>query len=74
MRDHMGSCTLGSVFISRPDECRVAVLQHGDEFWVVDLFELDYVNDEDGNRQIMVREKKVYTTLDAAIVSASINY
>lgn len=73
MVDDMGSRTAAEVFIARPDHCNVAILQHGDEFWVTDLFGFAWVP-EQGAQSVHIVEKRVYPTLDAAIVAASINY
>lgn len=73
VHDDIGSRTATEVFIARPDHCRVVVLQHGDEFWVVDVMSMVWVPHLGANT-VEIGDKRVYPTLDAAIVAASITY
>lgn len=70
-RHDLGTTTAYDVFIQRPDPCRIAVVQVGEDFWVIDLLDLEYVK---STGDVSVPRKKVYSNLDAAVAAAALTY
>jgi hypothetical protein len=67
----LGSVPFSEIFVYRPEHCRYAVVQVGDEYWMTDLFTL--VRDPE-THELTIGDYWVFPDEDSAIMAAMMIY